>query len=245
MRSVLLPLAIVALGPQLGRADDAVYIVEKAIRVTANSELRLNRLATVVRVERGTLFPPAGEISTQRTAYLASPDKIKYEAKLDRGGRAETMILARNGLRGWKSGGGPAEDLTLIENDALEGDASLWSLITLLPLKQKGVTLKALPAEKLNGKPAVGVAIARPDKSDATMYFDADTGLPVKLTTKVREGGLEMGREVDLADYRDFDGIKLPTRITVSHNGRKIEEWSVQNYRFPDRLEDKVFQKPK
>jgi hypothetical protein len=245
MRSVLLALAIVALAPQLGRADDTVYNVEKAIRVTANSDLRLNRLATVVRVERGTFFAPTGEISTQRTAYLAPPDKIKYEAKLNRGGQAETMILARNGLRGWKSGGGPAEDLSVIEIDSLEGDASLWSLITLLPLKQKGVTLKALPAEKLNGKPAVGILITRPEKSDATIYFDADTGLPVKLTAKVREGPLEMGREVDLADYRDFDGIKLPTRITVSRAGRKIEEWTVQSYRFPDRFEDKVFQKPK
>jgi hypothetical protein len=245
MRSISLALAIVALAPQLGRADDAVYIVDKAIRVTANSDLRLNRLATVERIERGTFFPPAGEISVQRTAYLAPPDKIKYEAKLNRGGLSETMILARNGPRGWKSSGGPAENLNVIENDSLEGDASLWSLITLLPFKQKGVTLRALPAAKLNGKPALGVIITRPAKSDATIYFDADTGLPVKLTAKVPEGGLEMGREVDLADYREFDSIKLPTRITISRAGRKIEEWTIQKYSFPDRFEDKVFQKPK
>ena len=244
LRTVLIAVGIVAVAPPFGRADDAAAIVDKAIRVTANSELRLNRLATVVRTERCTFFQPTGEMPMQRTVYLA-PDRIKYDVKFTGAGQAGTMILARNGARGWKSTGGAAEDLNFIDNESLEGDATVWSFITLRPLKQKGATLKALPAIKLNGKSVLGVAVSRPDRPDASVYFDADSGLPVKLVVKVRKGAVDTPREIEVAGYRDFDGIQLPTRVTVSRSGRKIEDWTVQNYQFPDRLDDKLFQKPK
>ncbi len=246
MRIVVIVAGIVTLAPQLGRADDAVAIVDKAVQATATSDLRLNRLANVIRADHGTLFMPAGDMAVQRTAYLGIPDRIKYDSTLTVSGQRQSMVLVLNGLTGWQQSNGQVQDLIPAQTDGLrDGDADTWALITLLPLRQKGTTLKALPAEKINGKPTMGVNVTRPNRPDAQIYFDAASGLPLKVKVKVRGGGLETPREVDLADYRDFDGIKLPTRLTVTQSGRKIEDWTVQSYHYPDRLEDKVFQKPK
>lgn len=241
MRFVLVAAGFIALVPQSALADDAEAIVEKAVRAMANSDLRLNRLATVVRVERGAFYPPVGEIPTRRTAYLSPPDHIKYDAELTRGGQKGAMILAVNGVSGWKIDGAAPQELLREEKEGLEGDLSTWALVTLLPVRQKGTTVKALPAKTVNGTKAVGVAVKRPDRPDAQIYFSADTGLPLKVTVETKGAN----RDWDLAEYRDFDGIKLPTRITVTQNGRKIEDWTVQSVRFPDRLDDKAFQKPK
>ena len=246
MRTVLLMAGLVALTPQFARADDAAAIVEKAVRATANSDLRLNRLATVIRTDRGSLFMPSGEVPVQRIAYLSAPERVKYEATLTVNGQRQAVVMALNGLAGWQQSAGQVQVFVPAQADAMrDGDADPWALVTLLPLRAKGTTLKTLPSKTVNGKPAVGVTVMRPNRPDAQIYFAADTGLPIKVTVKMRETGLESTRDWDLAEFRDFDGIKLPTRITVTQGGRKIEDWTVQDYRFPDRLDDKVFQKPK
>ena len=102
-----------------------------------------------------------------------------------------------------------------------------------------------MPSIDINGKPAVGVAVPRPNRSNANIYFDAVSSLPVKVKLTVREAGIEVPRDYDMSAHKDFDGIKLPTKITVSQSGRKIEEWTIDSYSTPDRLDDKVFAKPR
>lgn len=245
MRLIVIAAGWLMVGPQLVRAADAVAVVEKAIQATATSDLRLNRLTTVVRTDRGSLFLPTGTIVVERTAYLNPPDRIKYEAHLTTGGDRQAMIIVLNGLTGWQRSAGHVKDLGIAEADAVrDSDADAWSLVTLLPLRQKGTRLTALPPITVAGKQLAGVNVARPGRPDAQLYF-ASTGLLSKMKVKVREAGVETAREWDLGGYRAFDGIKLPTRITVSLNGRKIEDWTISGYRFPDKLDDKLFAKPK
>jgi hypothetical protein len=244
MRTTLptLSLLILVCGP--GRADDAAAVVEKAVQAMAGSDLRLQRLSAIVRTDRGTLNLPAGEVPVQRTVYLCPPDRLKYDATITINGQPQAMVLALSGVNGWQSAGKAVKDLSPAEFDVMLDEAYAQWLITLLPLRQKGVTPKSLPPITLAGKPAVGVSVSRPNRSDSQIYFDAATGLPVRVKMRVREGSLDVAREYELAGHKDFDGIKLPTRITVLQNGKKIEDWTVQDYRTPDQLDDRLFKKP-
>jgi hypothetical protein len=245
MRLIFLVMAFFASVPLIGRADDAATVVEKAVGVMANSDLRLNRLRTVVRSEHGTINLPMGEMQVQRTAYLNPPERIKYDATLTIDSRPQTMVLALNGVNGWQKAGPALKDLTQAEYDVIQDEAYVWYLSTLLPLRQKGAVVKSAPPLTINGRPAVGVSVARPNRSDVQLYFDAASSLPIKVKIKVREVGIEVLREYDLSGHKDFDGIKLPTKITIAQNGKKIEDWTIDGYRTPDRLEDKVFAKPR
>jgi hypothetical protein len=245
MRIVLVAVGLFVLAPNFSRADDATDVVDKAVRATANSDLRLNRLQNVKRMEKGNFYPLGGDIAARRTVYLAPPDRIKFEADLTSGGQSQPLILSINGVRGWSLINGTVQNMNAAEFDAVMDEADSWSLVTLLPLRKKGVTLKSLPKATINGKAAVGVNVIRPNRPDAQLFFATDSGLLLKLKVKVREGGQEVGREWDLAEYREFDSIKLPTRIALTQNGRKIEDWTVEKYSFPEKLDDKLFVKPK
>jgi hypothetical protein len=245
MRTSLLAVGLLTLVPAAGRADDAAAVVERAVAATAGSDIRLRRLDAVVRAERGSFFQPTGELPTQRTAYLGLPDRIKYDATITVGGQPQPVILSVEGVRGWKRMGGVVQDMAAAEYDSVKSDLDDWSLITLLPLRRKDVTLKSLPAATVGGKPAAGVLVTRPNRPDAQLYFATDSGLLVRVRFKLPEAGPDTTRDVDLGTYRDFDGIKLPTRITVTRNGRKTEDWTVEGYQTPDRLDEKVFAKPK
>ena len=58
------------------------------------------------------------------------------------------------------------------------------------------------------------------DGKDFTLYFDKESGLPVKLVaTVVGFGGDEFTQETTFKDYEDFDGIKKATKADSKRNG--------------------------
>jgi hypothetical protein len=245
MRTVLLVVGSILLLPAAGRADEAEDILDKAIQATATSALRLNRLANVIRTDRGTLFLPEGPTTFERKAYLSGPERLRYEATLIRGGQKDSIIMAVSPAGAWQKAAGKVDPLfPALAQNFRDGDADVWGLITLLPLRQKGTKLRALPRVEIGKKEAVGLNVSRPGRSNAQLYFDVNSGQLLRVNVRVREAGLEVSREVDLFDYKDFAGVSLPTRMTVAQNARKIEEWTVQDYKFPDKLDEKMFAQP-
>src|SRR3954463_14851526 len=102
MRTVVLTLSLLIVAARPAAADEAKDLVNNAIRAMAGSDLRLNRLATVVRIERGIFFVPTGDQPTQRTTSIALPDRIKFDAMVTAAGGPQPVVIAVDGIRGWK-----------------------------------------------------------------------------------------------------------------------------------------------
>jgi hypothetical protein len=67
--------------------------------------------------------------------------------------------------------------------------------------------------------------ITEGDVHGVRIYIDAGTGLPHRLTYRNDMGnGASMAVEETLSEWKDFDGIKFPTRITTRKNGRKADD---------------------
>ena len=77
--------------------------------------------------------------------------------------------------------------------------------ITLVPLKGKGFKYEAGGEEKVGDKPAVILKVTGPDGKDFTLYFDKESGLPVKLVAKVI--GFQ-GQENTGDDLRRLQGLR-------------------------------------
>jgi len=82
-----------------------------------------------------------------------------------------------------------------------------------------------------------------PGRLPVRLYFDQNSGLLVRL---VRYAETPVGRnptQVDYADYRDADGVKIPFRWTVSRvNGRFTIQIAEVKSNVP--LDDAKFSKP-
>src|SRR5438105_3864101 len=72
--------------------------------------------------------------------------------------------------------------------------------MTLVPLKGKGFKIQTAAAEKVGGKPALGLKVTGPDGKDFTLYFDKESGLPVKEVAKVTFMGNEFTQETTFTD---------------------------------------------
>jgi hypothetical protein len=114
--------------------------------------------------------------------------------------------------------------------------------MTARALVSIGAFVLAATAVAAAPSPAAAPAPAA-DPSKAELWFDAQSGLLVRL---MRYQETPIGRNptrIDYADYRESDGVKIPFRWTVARPGGSFTiqlDSSEQNAP----LDDKVFEKP-
>ena len=137
----------------------------------------------------------------------------------------------------------------LLEGDMLANEKrNLYLQVipaTLIPLKDKSFKLEAAKEEKVGDKPAVGVKVTAPDGKDFTIYFDKESGLPVKVVAKVLGFmGDEFTQESLLGSYKEFDSIKIATKSEVKRNGEKFLDGEVTEFKVLDNVDPKTFAKP-
>ena len=116
---------------------------------------------------------------------------------------------------------------------------------TLLPLKGKDFTIESAKEDKVDNKPAVVLKIDGPDKKSFQLWFDKETGLPVKLVAKVSGfQGEEFTQETTYSKYKDFDGVKRATKIDTKHNGEKFINIEITDVKPLDKVDPKTFAEP-
>jgi hypothetical protein len=137
-----------------------------------------------------------------------------------------------------------------LDKDSLAGQKRSVYLsvipVTLVPLKGKGFKLESAGEAKVGDKPAVGIKATAPDGKDFTLYFDKESGLPVKMVAKVMGFmGEEVLQETIYGGYKDFDGIKKATKIESKRDGEKFQTAEVVEFKVLDKADAKTFTEPK
>jgi hypothetical protein len=110
-------------------------------------------------------------------------------------------------------------------------------------LKQMFTQMEVREAEKIDNHATYEVVGQREGKPPIQLYFDQESGLLVRL---VRYGETALGwlpTEIDYADYRDVDGVKIPYRWTLARpSGRFTIQIADVRQNVP--IDDAKFVKP-
>jgi hypothetical protein len=249
--SKLLPLslAFALLGGAEGRAraaDDARAIVDKAIKAQGGeaklAKLKRARVKVVGKLALGPGKPDAPFVITD---VWQMPRQYKTSLEVTADGKKLSQTLVLNGDKGWASLNGETKELPKEALAEMKEQKYAEDLDRLLGLKDKGVTLTVLKEAKVNGKPAVGVAVKAKGHRDVKLYFDKASGLLVKREHKVvDDSGKEVLQEVIFDQYEDVDGVKHYKKIAAYRAGKKFVEGKVTSVSFPDKMDDKEFDKP-
>jgi len=156
-------------------------------------------------------------------------------------GQRGDNITAFDGKSGWLGNAGrPPRDMSAAESNAARLDATL-----LFPsdLKRLFKEFKVASLEKLDGKDTVKVVAKNEGSPQVELWFDAQSGLVVRLM-RYSETPLGLNpTQIDYADYRAADDVKVPYRWTVARPGGRFTiqiDDSQQNVP----VDDKTFEKP-
>jgi photosynthetic reaction center cytochrome c subunit len=128
-------------------------------------------------------------------------------------------ITAFDGKVGWLGNSGrPPREMSPAEANAFRLDADLYFPANVKELFKQ---FRVGHAEKIGDAPAYTLIASRPDEPPVKLYFDESSGLLLRME---RYAETPLGRDptqIDYADYRAVDGVKIPFRWTLARpNGR-------------------------
>jgi photosynthetic reaction center cytochrome c subunit len=159
------------------------------------------------RVQRGTLEAMGNAYPME--VYSEAPDKRISISHPPNG----ESVTAFNGEVGWLSLRGGIHRMSGAEAAAARMDAELYFP---LRIREMYTEFEVRPGDEIAGRATVVVTARREGKPPLELYFDAESGLLVRL---LRYAETPLGRnptQIDYADYRAVDGVKIPYRWTVA-----------------------------
>jgi hypothetical protein len=240
-----LSIVLVAAWTGSARADDANAILDKAIKAMGGEE-KLKKAQTFTQSAKGTIavMGMESEITTRISVQDIEHTRQEFEGNF--GGNAVKGITVLAGDKAWRKFG---DDKTALEGDQLAAQKRgvYMALVpaTILPLKEKGFKVEAAGEEKVGDKPAVKVKGTGPDGKEFTLFFDKESGLPVKMVGKVMGfGGDEVVQETTYSDYKEMDGIKKATKVKATRDGAKFLDSEITEFKAVDKFDAKTFTEP-
>jgi photosynthetic reaction center cytochrome c subunit len=215
-----------------GAAPTAEDILEKYVTALGGSGA-MKKITS--RAMKGTIL--AGGSETPIDVIAKAPNK-RISISHNPNGESFTAF---DGTAGWLGNTGrPAREMSAAESEAAGLDAEFY-----LGLRLKEIFAQLRPGrpEEIGGVECDQLIGSRPGRPPVRLYFDKKSGLLQRL---VRYGETPLGRnptQIDYADYREVEGVKMPFRWTLARpNGRFTIQIADVKINVP--VEDARFAKP-
>jgi hypothetical protein len=251
MRTSLLSAAVFGLFlllpyPALAADDEPKVLVEKAIKAYGGEE-KLAGIKAIQVKSKGTIDILGMSLEFTSNGVQQLSGQLKSEIQMEIMGNQITVVQICDGKKGWLK---VADNVMELEGDLLkemQDQVRSTRINTLVPLlKDKSYTLAPIGEVKVNGKPALGIKVSVKDHKDIDLYFDKESGMVVKLSRQALDTSTmkEVMQEVIFSDFKTTDGYKHPTKMTMNHDGRKLLDLEITEYKIVEPVKDSEFGKP-
>jgi hypothetical protein len=192
-------------------APAADQLLEKYVRALGGSAA-IDKVTT--RVMKGTI-DFAGK-SLPIDIYCKAPDERISFTHMPEGDN----VTAFNGHEGWL--GMPGRPIREMQGSDLDGASIDANLHLATQLEKMFTQMRVSGTEKIGDQEAYQVIGQREGKPPIRLYFDQQSGLLLRL---IRYGDTALGllpTQIDYADYRDVNGVKVPYRWTLARPGGRF-----------------------
>jgi hypothetical protein len=182
-------------------------VLDKYLAAVGGAEA-VNKIKT--RVQKGRIDAAGTQYPAE--VYSEVPEKrvsITHPSSGD-------SVTAFNGEVGWLSLPYGFHRMTSAEAEAARIDAQLHFPVRLRELYKE---FHVRPGEEIGGRQTVLVSAKAMGKPDLRLYFDQENGFLLRL---IRYADTPLGRnptQIDYADFRVADGVKIPYKWTLMRPG--------------------------
>lgn len=224
--------------------DEPQAIVDRAVKAHGGAANLTRFKARQVKI-KGTLHLRGG-ISFTKEDFYQLPSQIKEITVVEVNGKKSTIIMLLNGDQGSTFLDGQPQVLSDKVLAELKEAAHLARVSRFVGFKEQGYELAALPEIKVEGKTALGVKVSAKGFRDVHLYFDKDSALLVKRERKTIDvqSDKTVTEEALFSIYKEVDGVKTPTHMTVYHDGKKLMEAVATDIKHLEKLDEGLFTKP-
>ncbi|OWK44363.1 hypothetical protein [Fimbriiglobus ruber] len=241
-----LAVALVVAPVRADDAGDAKAVVTKAIEAHGGATALGKYKAGFSKIKgQMTVFGMDLDFTGDMTYEL--PNKYKLTISTDVNGQKLAVEQVTDGKNFKNTLNGMAVKQTDAEKNELAQAALLQDVTQLTPLLVGDkYTLKAEKDATVDDKPASVVTVSSKELKETRLFFDKKTGLLVKTERKALSPSApgetkEVNEETFLSDFKEADGVKLPMKLLVNHDGKKFMSMTVTETKLMDKAEPKTF----
>jgi hypothetical protein len=226
-------------------AKDAKAILDKAINALGGEE-KLSKAKAFSWKHKGTITFGGNDNQFTGHAVIQGLDHYRQDFEGEFGGNQVKGVTVVAGNKGWRKFGDNQMEL---DQDGLAAEKQRVYLtlipITVLPLRDKKFKAEAIGEDKADGKPAVGIKATGPDGKEFKVYFDKQSGLPVRIVAKVVGFmGDEYTQDTTFSDFKEIDGIKKAMKSETKRDGEKFLDAEISDFKILNHVDPKTFAEP-
>jgi hypothetical protein len=235
-------------GALSARDDNSVKaVLDKAINALGGEE-KLSKVHAASWKGKGTITFNGMDNEFKTASTVEGFEHFRSEFEGEFGGNTVKGVTVLAGDKAWRSFGDMG--VNEMDKDAVANEKRSVYLqvipMTILPLKGKGYKVESAGEEKVDGKAAVALKVTPADGKEFKIYFDKDSGLPVRVVAKVLGFmGDEFTQDTTLGDYKDINGIKKAMKSESKRDGEKFLSAHLDEFKVLDKVDPKTFAEPK
>jgi len=241
INSLALFLLLLSSGRTLAQFEPRA-VIERALQVHGGARM-IEKYKGVQMKGKGAVYLP-DEIQVGVEGFSELPGKFKSVMEMDVNGMKLTIIQAVNGDRVTIRQNGVDVPLNDKLKEELKEQVYADGVASLIVLRERGYKLAPLGETKVNDRDALGIKISSRGHRDVSLYFDKASGFLVKIEDKALDvkSMQEVLQEKILDNYKDFGGIKRPTKVVVRRDGKPFGEMEITDVKIFEKLEDANFE---
>jgi hypothetical protein len=226
-------------------ADDPMAIVDKAIKALGGAD-ELGKKKAEQWKGRGTMVVNGLKMPYAAEYFFDQPNKFRLNSTMGLLGLSVNVSAGSDGENVWQKTADGAADVDKKKRESFLHNVYVLSLVHCLPLKEKELTLTLAEAIKVNGKPAVGLNVSNKGHADVPLWFDKQSGLPVKAESTLWDETTNADVKVEcfLLDYRKKEGRMILNKLIIKRDGKDFVEEQLSDQKPLEKLDAKIFAKP-
>jgi hypothetical protein len=237
--------AATAAGPVRADEKDPTAILDKAIKAVGGEE-KLKKLDAMSWKANGAITFNGNSNNFTSEVTVQGLDHYRLDLEGELNGNPIKVKVVVDGKKGWRKFGDEAMEM---DEDSLANEKRRVYLqvipTRLSVLKDKAYKLEAADEQKVGDKPAAGIKVTGPDGKDFTIYFDKESGLPVRVVAKVIGfDQQEHTEDTTIKDYKDVDGIKKAMKSETKSDGEDFIKTEITGFKALDKVDAKTFSEP-
>ena len=231
------------------RADEQAEgrkILDRAIAALGGAD-KLTKVDAVTWKSKGKVTAEGMTAEFQDEWTSSGLKRMKWKLDLQIMSQAISGVVVLDGDKGWANAQGRTSDLPKEATTLLGKDLAAMRLAQqLTPLLDKKYQLSPLGELKIGERQAIGLKVTEKDQPDLDLYFDKETSLPLRVEVRLKEPGNseETTHAFYFEEYKDFDGIKHFTKLTLKRDDKTLIEMKLSEVKREAKLDDSVFAKP-
>jgi zinc protease len=233
--------AYTAQATQAARTEASAAALLKRVIEAKGGHDQLRKVRTVVAEAETTFRMEQGVLASATKTYVAYPAKFRVDATI----QGADVVQVYNGGTAWVRDPGGVHDAPAPMRDEFAAAVRRDIIPLLIGASEGKLAIRTLPEEGQDGRvlrvlEMTGEGLASPVR----LYIDMQDLIARQAFTITAPGGQKMEAVEIYSDYRRVDGLQVPFKAELLHNGRPILARSLSTVTINTPLDDTLFTRP-